>query len=225
MQRQRRRNGRRGLRPELAAVAHAVHRRSVRRLLGVHEAAVLRDDSACTRHRQCSARADRTRARRHPRLPVERDELGAAVEQRARALRSGVVIGSVVLADDQDGNDRRDGSRRAASSWTNRDPHLALSERNARAPAALRQLPPFTGAQGTNFKALNHFLELGSGTIRDTYTNPSVDNKSDKLRGYLGTIGRPGAITKSWRILPSLRVAIRPKSPAFQPAIRRTRRW
>jgi len=55
-------------------------------------------------------------------------------------------------------------------------------------PVPYGNFAPFTGRQGTNFGALNGHLMLGSGTIRDTYTNPSIDNTSSALRGYIGTI-------------------------------------
>jgi hypothetical protein len=48
--------------------------------------------------------------------------------------------------------------------------------------------PPFTGAEGTAYNLLNQFLALGQGTIRDTYTNPAVDNTSSALRGYVSQI-------------------------------------
>ena len=47
---------------------------------------------------------------------------------------------------------------------------------------------PFAGAQATAYNLLNQFLALGQGTIRDTYTNPAVDNSSSALRGYVSQI-------------------------------------
>ncbi len=48
--------------------------------------------------------------------------------------------------------------------------------------------PPFAGAQATAYNLLNQFLAFGQGTIRDTYTNPAVDNSSSALRGYVSQI-------------------------------------
>jgi hypothetical protein len=48
--------------------------------------------------------------------------------------------------------------------------------------------PPFTGAEATAFAALNQFLGLARGTIRDTYADPGVDNTSSTLRGYVSQI-------------------------------------
>ena len=92
-------------------------------------------------------------------------------------------------------------------------------------PVPYGNFPPFTGAQGANYDALNQFLELGQGTIRDTYTNPSVDNTSSTLRGYIGTIvharkGVPGRSRGGSSPVSELRYAL-----VRAPAIRRTRRW
>lgn len=55
-------------------------------------------------------------------------------------------------------------------------------------PIAYGGFPKFTGAQATAYTLLNQFLGLAQGTIRDTYTNPSVDNTSSALRAYLSLI-------------------------------------
>lgn len=47
--------------------------------------------------------------------------------------------------------------------------------------------PPFAGDQGTAYALLNAFLGL-TGTIRDTYTDPTVDNSASALRGYVSQI-------------------------------------
>ncbi len=57
--------------------------------------------------------------------------------------------------------------------------------------------PPFVGAQATAYTQLNQFLALGQGTIRDTYTNPAVDNTSSALRGYVSQIINAGGGCKN----------------------------
>jgi len=59
-------------------------------------------------------------------------------------------------------------------------------------PVPYGNFPPFVGAQGTAFSALNMFLQLGSGTIRNTYTDPTRDSTSSTLRGFIRTIVAAG---------------------------------
>ena len=48
--------------------------------------------------------------------------------------------------------------------------------------------PNFTGDQAAAYTALNNFLGIVNGTIRDVYTDPSRDSTSDDLNSYQTTI-------------------------------------